>query len=86
MQDRIHQPYRARVCSNLPRLLPLAGRNGILGVALSGAGPGVLVVVDSEGSLEKAIEEIRAALGNAPESELIPTRFSDEAAARFFAR
>ena len=39
MQDRIHQPYRAEICPLLPRLLPLAGSNGILGVGLSGAGP-----------------------------------------------
>ncbi len=39
MRDRIHQPYRAAICPLLPPLLPLAGEHGILGVALSGAGP-----------------------------------------------
>jgi homoserine kinase len=77
MQDRIHQPYRAQACANLPKLLPLAGQNGILGVALSGAGPGVLVIVDGEGSLERASQDIRAALGRSPEAELIRSRFSD---------
>ena len=48
MNDRIHQPYRAPICPLLPRLLPLAGRHGILGAALSGAGPAVLVIVDEE--------------------------------------
>ena len=48
MSDRIHQPYRAAICPMLPRLLPLAGGDGILGAALSGAGPAVLVVVDAE--------------------------------------
>lgn len=61
MNDRIHQPYRAEICPLLPRLLPLAGESGILGVALSGAGPAVLVVVDGEASLQTA----RAAIGNA---------------------
>ncbi len=51
MRDRIHQPYRAPLCPLLPRLLPLAGEHGILGAALSGAGPSVLVVVGSEGSV-----------------------------------
>jgi len=40
MQDRMHQPFRGAICPLLPCLLPLAGTNGILGVALSGAGPG----------------------------------------------
>src|SRR3984957_19903938 len=44
MNDRIHQPYRAPICSLLSLLLPLAGSNGILGAALSGAGPAMLVV------------------------------------------
>ncbi len=30
MRDRIHQPYRAETCQLLPRLLPLAGNQGIL--------------------------------------------------------
>lgn len=47
MADRMHQPYRASICPLLPKLLPFAGHHGILGVALSGAGPAVLLVVDS---------------------------------------
>ena len=54
MNDRIHQPYRAPFCPLLPLLLPLVGENGILGVALSGAGPAVLVVVEDEKSLAAA--------------------------------
>jgi len=49
MQDRIHQPYRMEVCPLLRLLLPLSGTPGVLGVALSGAGPSVLVIAeDSE--------------------------------------
>jgi homoserine kinase len=48
MQDRIHQPYRMEACPLLGRLLPLVGqpggRSGIWGVALSGAGPGILLI------------------------------------------
>lgn len=45
MQDRIHQPYRSEACPLLGQLLPLAGGSGILGVALSGAGPAVVLLV-----------------------------------------
>jgi homoserine kinase len=48
MKDWLHQPYRAAVCPLLPKLLPLAGREGVLGVALSGAGPAVLVLAASD--------------------------------------
>jgi homoserine kinase len=46
LEDRIHQPYRAPLCPLLPALQPLAGTPGILGVALSGAGPSVLIFLD----------------------------------------
>jgi len=58
MDDRIHQPYRAEMCPLLPRLLPLAGTNGILGAALSGAGPAVLAIVESERELDQASQAI----------------------------
>lgn len=61
MRDRIHQPYRSELCPLLPRLLPLAGREGILGVALSGAGPAVLVIVRSESEVPGARELIQGA-------------------------
>ncbi len=46
LQDRIHQPYRARLCPLLPALEGLVGRSGVLGAALSGAGPSALVFLD----------------------------------------
>jgi homoserine kinase len=52
MQDRIHQPYRAPLCPLLPCLQELNGRSGVLGVALSGAGPSVIVVLDPRRSVE----------------------------------
>jgi homoserine kinase len=45
MQDRLHQPYRAKACPLLPLLLPLTENSEVLGVALSGAGPSVLLIV-----------------------------------------
>ncbi len=80
MQDRIHQPYRAAICPLLPPLMPLAGENGILGVALSGAGPSVLVVVENEESVEEASAAIWKALKDLPEPELAVCRFLPEGA------
>jgi homoserine kinase len=55
MGDRLHQPYRSEACPLLPRLLPLAGQAGIAGVALSGAGPGVLLLTTSEQAASDAM-------------------------------
>ena len=82
MRDRIHQPYRAGICPLLPRLLPLAGRDRILGAALSGAGPAVLAVIDGQEKAERAAETIRAALGDMPEVEFIECAFESEGARR----
>ena len=46
LEDRIHQPYRAPLCPLLPCLQGLRGSSGVLGVALSGAGPSVLIFLD----------------------------------------
>jgi homoserine kinase len=75
MKDRIHQPYRVPFCPLLPRLLPLAGEHGILGAALSGAGPSVLVIAGGEGCLAEASEAILGALAGLPEPELRVCRF-----------
>jgi homoserine kinase len=82
MCDRIHQPYRAAICPMLPRLLPLAGHAGILGAALSGAGPAILMIVDGEPSLAPAAEAIRASLRDMPEPELIVCSFESEGTIR----
>jgi len=62
MADRLHQPYRASMCPLLPLLLPLAGTHGILGVALSGAGPAVLVITEEEGEMMQTCSAIGGAL------------------------
>lgn len=80
MRDRIHQPYRADMCSYLPKLLPLAGKGEILGVALSGAGPAVLVVVRSDTGVESSVKAIRAALSACPEPRLLVYSFQNEGA------
>lgn len=44
MRDRMHQPYRAKKIPGLPEALALEAQ-GLLGVALSGAGPSVIAFV-----------------------------------------
>ncbi len=73
MKDRIHQPYRSDLCPLLPALMPLVGEHGILGVALSGAGPAVLVIVDREESLPGASSAVQNRMG----AELLICRFSE---------
>jgi homoserine kinase len=73
MQDRIHQPYRMAACPLLERLLPLAGEGGVLGVALSGAGPGVLVVAAADANADEVAARIRGAAGD-PGLEVVETR------------
>jgi homoserine kinase len=63
MSDRLHQPYREVACPLLPLLLPLAGKGGIYGVALSGAGPSVLLIVDPATPFEPVLDAIRQAAG-----------------------
>jgi homoserine kinase len=76
MKDRIHQPYRERICPLLPLLLPLMGEHGILGAALSGAGPAMLVVVDYERNLAAASRAIGKATRNHIAAEMTFCRFS----------
>jgi homoserine kinase len=72
MQDRMHQPFRMEACPLLDRLLPLAGDAGVLGVALSGAGPGVLLVVEADAAVAEVAERIRQAAGDT-ELEIVET-------------
>ena len=58
LEDRIHQPYRAALCPLLPALQKLAGRDGILGAVLSGAGPSVLVFLDPKARLNRVKAQI----------------------------
>jgi homoserine kinase len=81
MKDRMHQPFRARVCPLLQPLLGLTGREGVLGVALSGAGPAVMVIVDSVESVKIVSAAIHESLSAAPEPELLVCRFEPLGAA-----
>jgi len=78
MQDRIHQPYRMEACPLLPRLLPLSGTHGILGVALSGAGPSVLLITDPSASVIELTTRIREAAQD-PALEIVQTTIAGPA-------
>ena len=83
LEDRIHQPYRAALCPLLPCMQALKGQGGILGAALSGAGPSVLIFVDPRASMSKArklASEQVSRCGLA--AELIPTAITLRGAKR----
>lgn len=80
LDDRIHQPYRAALCPLLPALQELKGREGILGAALSGAGPSVLIFLDPRASAQKARKLVAAHLAQKKLiAELIPTAIARSA-------
>lgn len=54
MHDRLHQPQRESLVPGLAEALALPRMPGLLGLALSGAGPSIVALVDSN---EKAIGE-----------------------------
>jgi homoserine kinase len=77
LEDRIHQPYRAALCPLLPCLGQLKGGSGILGAALSGAGPSVIVFLDPQVSAGKTRNLIASHLAKAGlHAELLMTRIS----------
>jgi homoserine kinase len=83
LEDRIHQPYRAPLCPLLPCLEQLKGQAGILGVALSGAGPSVLIFLDPRSSPGKVRKLVAAHLTRMRLSaELLLTSISSRGARR----
>jgi homoserine kinase len=64
--DRLHQPFRSEVCPLLPRLLALAGTEGVLSVTLSGAGSGVLVLLETAENVPAVRQRIEHLASEAP--------------------
>ncbi|MFD2612586.1 homoserine kinase [Paenibacillus gansuensis] len=56
MKDRLHQPYRSQLIPGMDEILAEATDHGALGVALSGAGPTLLALVDQAGGTEAGLE------------------------------
>ena len=79
-RDQLHQPFRSEVCPLLPRLLPLAGREGILSVTLSGAGAGVLLLLASEDATAPVSKLVREHAGPHGLAELLGCPLSSEPA------
>ena len=71
MQDRIHQPYRVAACPLLSRLLSLTDTHGVLGVALSGAGPSVLVIAGD--AVTDTLPDMIRKVAEDPDLEVIRT-------------
>ena len=84
LEDRIHQPYRSTLCPLLPAMQAFAGA-GILGTALSGAGPSVLIFLDPRSKVvpKKIAARVAAYLKakNLPAELLLTTIASKGAAA-----
>ncbi|MCY9661062.1 homoserine kinase [Paenibacillus chondroitinus] len=56
MKDALHQPYRAPLIPGMKTLLEQAENHGALGVALSGAGPTMLALVDQRSGRKAELE------------------------------
>ena len=83
LEDRIHQPYRSALCPLLPALAGLAGRPGILGVCLSGAGPSVLLFLDPTVPVTKVRRWVGAYLKERGlPAELLATKIAVKGAVR----
>ena len=84
LNDRMHQPYRSPLCPLLPALQKLAaGSPGVLGAVLSGAGPSVLMFLDSKVGAERAKAEVRRQLqAHGLKAELISTAITKQGAGR----
>jgi homoserine kinase len=75
MADYLHQPYRQQACPLLPLLLPMANEAGVYGVALSGAGPSVLLITDPNVPATTISQAVRCAAQD-PGVEIIVTAIS----------
>lgn len=81
LDDRIHQPYRVPLCPLLPATQKLTRRQGVLGAALSGAGPSVLIFLDRQRNSADAKSAIASHLKKCGfDAELIASRIRSEGA------
>ena len=74
MEDRIHQPFRRGICGLLGHLEALVGAEEFAGVALSGAGPALLGILNEKATLHAAEARFREVMGD--EVEIVPVRIA----------
>jgi homoserine kinase len=81
LDDHIHQPYRAALCPLLPAIREMAGTSGVLGAALSGAGPSVLVFLDPKMAADRVSAQVHNHLrSHHLDAELITTSIAGRGA------
>jgi homoserine kinase len=74
LSDRVHHPYRAQMCPLLPALTVLSGSDGVNGVALSGAGPSVLLFLQEDVDRDEVSARVAAHL--AERGQMAELRFT----------
>lgn len=57
MKDVLHQPYRQALIPGMEQMLQGAVEHGALGIALSGAGPTLLALVDTRSTRKRELEQ-----------------------------
>ena len=83
LEDRFHQPYRAALCPLLPALQNMGKPAGLLGVALSGAGPSVLMFLDGRARVNQVVTAVKSHLrAQGLAAELIRTAIEEKGAAQ----
>ncbi len=81
LADRVHQPYRAPLCPLLPALQKIPSDSEILGCALSGAGPSVLIFLDGRANMSRMKNKVKTHLASQGlTAELIPTAIESRGA------
>ena len=76
LHDRMHEPYRAALCPLLPALQQLKSFK-MIGVALSGAGPSVLIFLNPQSNVDTATREVARHLKiRGLSAELLPARIT----------
>jgi homoserine kinase len=72
MEDRLHQPYRSALVPGLAEILEMKDREGLIGVALSGAGSTVVAFADAKaGEIGAEICRIFARHGLAAQARML---------------
>jgi len=81
LEDRMHQPYRAPLCPLLPCMQKWGSNDEILGTALSGAGPSVLIFLNPRAPLQKVKKNVAAHFArHGLSAELLPAAITPRGA------